>query len=134
MDAKRAADWSIEGIVLSIHGGRSSDTSPPPTLLLLELQKCYPKVLDRMEVFVDGGVMRGRMSLKHYVLLRRVLIGIALKNELETTMRMMGVTDLSQVHPGMSNTRAVDHLITNGEEHPYAKWRPKSEDIMDVEM
>lgn len=42
-------------------------------------------------------------------------------------MRMMGVTDISQVHPGMLNTRAVDHLIPIGEEeHPYAKWRPKS--------
>ena len=59
MDAKRAADWSIKGIALSNHGGRSSDMSLPPTLLLLELQKCYPKVLDRIEVFVDGGVMKG---------------------------------------------------------------------------
>jgi L-lactate dehydrogenase (cytochrome) len=42
-------------------------------------------------------------------------------------MRMMGVTDLSQVHPGMLNTRAVDHLIPDaGEDHPYAKWRPKA--------
>lgn len=49
-----------------------------------------------------------------------------LKDELETTMRMMGVTDLSQVHPGMLNTRAVDHLIPDGEEHPYAKWRPRA--------
>lgn len=46
---------------------------------------------------------------------------IVLKDELETTMRMMGVTDLSQVHPGMLNTGAVDHLIPGGEEHPYAK-------------
>lgn len=40
-------------------------------------------------------------------------------------MRMMGVNDLSQVHPGMLNTGAVDHLIPGGE-HPYAKWRPKA--------
>lgn len=49
-----------------------------------------------------------------------------LKDELETTMRMMGVTDLSQVHPGMLNTGAVDHLIPGWDEHPYAKWRPKA--------
>jgi L-lactate dehydrogenase (cytochrome) len=59
MDAKRAADLGIEGIVLSNHGGRSLDTAPPPILLLLELQKCCPEVFDKMEVFVDGGVMRG---------------------------------------------------------------------------
>merc|ERR1712093_114657 len=49
-----------------------------------------------------------------------------LKDELETTMRMMGVNGLSRVHPGMLNTGAVDHLIPGGAEHPYAKWRPKA--------
>ena len=55
-----------------------------------------------------------------------ISIAVVLRDELETTMKMMGVTDLSQVHPGMVNTRAVDHLIPDGEEHPYAKWRPKA--------
>lgn len=59
MDAKRAMENGIEGIVLSNHGGRSLDTAPPPILLLLELQKCCPEVFDKMEVYVDGGVMRG---------------------------------------------------------------------------
>jgi L-lactate dehydrogenase (cytochrome) len=59
MDARKAAELGIEGIVLSNHGGRSLDTSPPPILLLLELQKNCPEVFERMEVFVDGGVMRG---------------------------------------------------------------------------
>jgi L-lactate dehydrogenase (cytochrome) len=59
MDAKKAMDHGIEGIVLSNHGGRSLDTSPAPILLLLELQKCCPQVFDKMEVFVDGGIMRG---------------------------------------------------------------------------
>jgi L-lactate dehydrogenase (cytochrome) len=59
MDAKRAMENGIEGLVLSNHGGRSLDTAPPPVLLLLELQKCCPEVFDKMEIFVDGGVMRG---------------------------------------------------------------------------
>lgn len=59
MDVKRAADAGIEGVVLSNHGGRSLDTAPPPILLLLELQKNCPEVFDKLEVFVDGGVMRG---------------------------------------------------------------------------
>ncbi len=162
MDARKAAELGIEGIVLSNHGGRSLDTSPPPILLLLELQKNCPEVFERMEVFVDGGVMRGTDIFKALCLgARSVGIGrgflyalnygaegvekyiesksklsmerigsinriIVLKDELETTMRMMGVTDLGQVHPGMLNTGAVDHLIPNGEEHPYAKWRPRS--------
>jgi L-lactate dehydrogenase (cytochrome) len=59
MDARRAAQIGIEGIVLSNHGGRSLDTAPPPVLVLLELQKNCPEVFERMEVFVDGGIMRG---------------------------------------------------------------------------
>jgi L-lactate dehydrogenase (cytochrome) len=59
MDAKKATEHGIEGILLSNHGGRSLDTAPPPVLLLLELQKCCPEVFNRMEVYVDGGVMRG---------------------------------------------------------------------------
>ena len=66
------------------------------------------------------------IEIFHLESVERANMQIVLKDELETTMRMMGVTDLSQVHPGMLNTRAVDHLIPDGEEHPYAKWRPKS--------
>jgi L-lactate dehydrogenase (cytochrome) len=48
-----------------------------------------------------------------------------LNDELVTTMKMCGVTRLDELHPGLLNTRAVDHLIPEqlGEEHPYAKWR-----------
>ena len=59
MDAKKAMEYGIEGILLSNHGGRSLDTAPAPVLLLLELQKCCPEVFDKMEVFVDGGITRG---------------------------------------------------------------------------
>lgn len=51
--------------------------------------------------------------------------GIVLNDELETTMKMMGVTSLDQVHPGLLNTLAVDHLIPTADDHPYAKWRPR---------
>ncbi|KAG9228326.1 FMN-dependent dehydrogenase-domain-containing protein [Amylocarpus encephaloides] len=144
MDAKIAAEHGIDGIVLSNHGGRSLDTAPAPVLLLLELQKCCPEVFDKMDILVDGGIMRGTDIFKALCLgAKSVGIGRGflyslnygqegvekfvdiLKDELETTMRMMGVTDLSQVHPGMLNTRVVDHLILASEEHPYAKWRPK---------
>lgn len=59
MDAKKAMDHGIDAILLSNHGGRSLDTSPAPILVLLELQKCCPEVFDKMEVYVDGGIMRG---------------------------------------------------------------------------
>lgn len=59
MDARKAMDMGIDGLVLSNHGGRSLDTSPAPVLILLELQKNCPEVFERMEIFVDGGIMRG---------------------------------------------------------------------------
>ena len=49
----------VDGIVLSNHGARSVDTSPPSLLVLLELHKSFPEVFDQLDVFVDGGVMRG---------------------------------------------------------------------------
>lgn len=59
LDARRAMEAGADGIILSNHGGRNLDTSPAPILVLLELQKNCPEVFDKMEVFVDGGIMRG---------------------------------------------------------------------------
>jgi L-lactate dehydrogenase (cytochrome) len=59
MDARRAMEVGVDGIVVSNHGGRSLDTAPATILVLLELQKCCPEVFDCMEVFVDGGITRG---------------------------------------------------------------------------
>ncbi len=55
-----------------------------------------------------------------------MLIILVLTDELETTMQQCGITSLDQVHPGLLHTGAVDHLVPGEEEHPYAKWRPKS--------
>ncbi|KAI9871141.1 MAG: hypothetical protein M1830_003277 [Pleopsidium flavum] len=63
-DAQRAMHEGLQGVVLSNHGGRSLDTSPPAILILLELQRCCPEVFERMEVYVDGGVRRGTDVLK----------------------------------------------------------------------
>jgi L-lactate dehydrogenase (cytochrome) len=59
MDAVKAMEAGVDGIVVSNHGGRSLDTAPATILVLLELQKCCPQVFDRMEVFIDGGISRG---------------------------------------------------------------------------
>ncbi|KAK4238898.1 hypothetical protein C8A03DRAFT_43437 [Achaetomium macrosporum] len=143
-DAVRAMEAGAQGIVISNHGGRSLDTSPATILVLLELQRCCPEVFDRMEVFVEGGVMRGTDVFKALCLGakgagvgRGVLYGLGwgkdgvrkvleiLNDELVTTMKMCGVTRLDELHPGLLNTRAVDHLVPEdlSEEHPYAKWR-----------
>ncbi|KAF2085959.1 hypothetical protein K490DRAFT_45658 [Saccharata proteae CBS 121410] len=143
-DARMAVEHGVKGIVVSNHGGRSLDTSPAAVLVLLELQKCCPEVFDSLEVYVDGGVRRGTDILK-CLCLGATAVGIGrhflyalnygqegvehfidvLRDELETSMKMIGVTDLSQVHPGLVNTLDVDHLIPSTADHPYAKWRPK---------
>ena len=39
------------------------------------------------------------------------MITTVMKDELETTMRLLGITDLSQAHPGLLNTLDVDYLV-----------------------
>jgi L-lactate dehydrogenase (cytochrome) len=41
-------------------------------------------------------------------------------------MRLCGITDIDQLHPGLINTRDVDHMVTDTDQHPYVKWKPKS--------
>jgi L-lactate dehydrogenase (cytochrome) len=36
-------------------------------------------------------------------------------------MQMIGITDLSQAHPGLLNTGAVDKYIYKGDNHPWAR-------------
>ncbi|KAK0670507.1 putative cytochrome b2, mitochondrial precursor [Cercophora samala] len=148
-DAVRAMETGVvDGVVISNHGGRSLDTATGTVLVLLELQRCCPVVFERMEVLIDGGVGRGTDVFKALCLgARGVGVGRGvlwalggygregveryleiLNDELVTTMKMCGVTSLDELHPGLVNTRAVDHLVPDrvGEEHPYAKWRRKS--------
>lgn len=63
-DARRAAQAGVDGIILSNHGGRSLDTSPPAVMVLLECQRCCPEIFEQIEVFVDGGIRRGTDVLK----------------------------------------------------------------------
>ena len=63
-DAKLAMKHRVDGIVLSNHGGRNLDYSPPSILLLLEMHKQCPAIFDQMEVFVDGGIRRGGDIIK----------------------------------------------------------------------
>ena len=144
-DAVLAAEHGVEGIILSNHGGRNLDTSPPSLLTLLEIQRNAPWVFSRLEIIIDGGIKRGTDIFKALCLgassveigrgfLYSVnygeegverFIGI-LRDELETTMRLMGVSSLGELHPGMVNTQDVDHLVSVGEEHPYATGRAKA--------
>lgn len=64
-DACRAAMHpAVRAIILSNHGGRALDTAPPALHTLLEIRKFCPEVLDRVEVWVDGGIRRGTDVVK----------------------------------------------------------------------
>ena len=144
-DAKKAMEFDCQGILVSNHGGRSLDTAPPSILTLLELHAVCPEVFDRMEVLVDGGLTRGSDMLKALALGARA-VGVGrpflysltygqegvehlsqiFKDELETSMRLCGINDLTQVSPAMVNTRDVDHLVPREDGHPWIKWVPKA--------
>lgn len=54
-------------------------------------------------------------------------VRLVLKDEIETSMRLCGITDINQAHPGLVNTRDIDHMVMEKEnEHPYIRWKPKA--------
>ncbi|KAE8552582.1 hypothetical protein TMatcc_008049 [Talaromyces marneffei ATCC 18224] len=129
-DAMMAVEAGVDGITLSNHGGRNLDTSPPGLMVLLELRKFYPEVFEKIQVHLDGGIRRGTDILKALCLgatsvslgrpfLYSVLYGEQgvqhliqiLKDELETAMRLVGITDLSQVNSRFVNTKDLDYLV-----------------------
>lgn len=63
-DARRAYEYGCAGIYLSNHGGRAMDTAVPAILTLLEIHASCPEILNKMEVFIDGGIRRGSDILK----------------------------------------------------------------------
>jgi L-lactate dehydrogenase (cytochrome) len=44
---------------------------------------------------------------------------------MESAMKLLGIKDLSEVHPGLVNTSDVDYLVPSGPDHPYIKWRSR---------
>lgn len=63
-DAKEAADIGVDGIYLSNHGGRQIDYGPSSIRTLLEIRRFYPEILDKVEIYLDGGIRRGADILK----------------------------------------------------------------------
>ncbi|VUC37831.1 unnamed protein product [Clonostachys rosea] len=129
-DAILAVNAGVDAIVVSNHGGRSLDTSSESILALLEIHKNCPEVFRSVEVYVDGGITRGTdvfkalcLGVKAVGIGRGQLYGLnygyegvaryveILRDELETTMKMCGVTSIDQLHPGYLNSLSIDHEI-----------------------
>ncbi|OQN96545.1 hypothetical protein B0A48_17119 [Cryoendolithus antarcticus] len=143
-DAKAAMELGCAGIVVSNHGGRALDGAPSTLLVLMEIRRDCPEVYDRLEVFVDGGVRRGSDILKA-VLLGARGVGVGrpfqcsvaydtegvehcagiIQDELETAMRLCGITDLDKVRGDVSwlNTSELAPLLPRTSNAGGGLWR-----------
>jgi isopentenyl diphosphate isomerase/L-lactate dehydrogenase-like FMN-dependent dehydrogenase len=113
-DAAKCAEYGVDCVIISNHGGISSDAALAPIDVLPSVVR---EVGDRMTVIVDSGFRRGSDILKGLALGadavivgRATLYGVAaagepgatraleiLHSELRRTMGVMGLTDLRQI-------------------------------------
>jgi L-lactate dehydrogenase (cytochrome) len=123
-DARRAADIGATAIMVSNHGGRQLDGSRSP---FDQISEIVDAVGDRIEVILDGGIRRGTHVLKAlaagakacsggrmylYALAAAGQPGVekALSNlcaEIERDMKLMGVTNVSQLNRDMLRFRSI---------------------------
>ncbi|KAK1833859.1 L-lactate ferricytochrome c oxidoreductase [Podospora conica] len=139
-DAYLAAQYAkkhpgtIKAVILSNHGGRSLDTAPPPVHTLLEIRKYCPEVFGIIDVWIDGGIKRGTDVVKALCLgAKAVGVGRAalwglgaggykgvertfqiLQDEIVTCMKLLGVTEVSELGPRYINSRMVERDIFDG--------------------
>ncbi|KAJ0416445.1 cytochrome B2 [Aspergillus carlsbadensis] len=130
-DVKHAADLGFTSLYLSNHGGRQLDGAPSGLHVLLEVRRFYPELLQDCEILLDGGVRRGTDVLKALAL-GATAVGIGrpfmyalsthgtdgvcraleiLADEIQTNMRLLGVTSVEQLKPSMLNTRRLEQEI-----------------------
>lgn len=115
-DAVLAIEHGAQGIVVSNHGGTTAELDGQPASLEL-LEEIAQAVDNRIEVYFDGGIRRGRDVLKALALgARAVLIGRPIQwglicngtdgvklafdilaRELDSAMASCGVADVSRV-------------------------------------
>ncbi|KAF9883891.1 Cytochrome b5 domain-containing protein 1 [Aspergillus nanangensis] len=117
---------------LSNHGGRQLEGAPSAVETLIKIRRHAPRVFNKAEVIVDGGVMRGTDVVKAIALgAKGVAIGRAflyalalgevgvskaiqiLKSEMETCMSLLGVTrieDLNVSHVTVRQATVSSHL------------------------
>lgn len=121
-DAVLAAEAGVDGIVLSNHGGRQIDQGNVPLEIL---PATVHELGNRVEVYVDGGVMSGTDVVAALCLgARGVLVGRAylyglmaggyhgvvraldiLEKEIRTTMQLLGAPTVADLNPDLVRLR-----------------------------
>lgn len=114
VDAQKAIEYNIQGIIVSNHGGRQLDSAIASIDALAEIVQ---GVAGRCEVYLDGGIRRGTDVVKALALGARavlvgrpILWGLAvngmpgvqhvlelLRDELETAMALAGCPSLHDI-------------------------------------
>ncbi|MCU1526842.1 MAG: alpha-hydroxy-acid oxidizing enzyme [Frondihabitans sp.] len=115
-DAKKFADFGVDGIVLSNHGGRQLDRAPIPFHLLPEVVR---EVGNDVDVLVDTGIMNGAdvvasiaLGAKFTLVGRAYLYGLMaggregvdrmieiLSDQIVRTMKLLGAHSLEELTP-----------------------------------
>ncbi|GAA4681196.1 alpha-hydroxy acid oxidase [Frondihabitans cladoniiphilus] len=115
-DAKKFADFGVDGIVLSNHGGRQLDRAPIPFHLLPQVVR---EVGNDLDVIVDTGIMNGAdivasiaLGAKFTLIGRAYLYGLMaggragvdrtiaiLSDEIVRTMKLLGAHSLEELTP-----------------------------------
>jgi len=123
-DAVMVADHGADAVILSTHGGRQLERAPVP----LEILPAVRQAVDpRVEVLIDGGVMSGAdvvaalaLGASAVAVGRAYLYGLMaggergvqrvvdlLREEIESTMRLLGRTSIDQLDPDCVRMRAT---------------------------
>jgi len=63
-DAKLCMELGFKAIYISNHGGRLLETAPTAVEILLDIHKNAPEVIEKMEIYADGGVRHGSDIVK----------------------------------------------------------------------
>ncbi len=115
-DAKTAAKYGVDAIILSNHGGRQLDRAPVPLQMLAEVKK---ELRDDLEIHIDTGIMHGADVLAALALGadfayigRAYLYGLMaggqegveraltiMQSEMVRTMKLIGVNSLNELEP-----------------------------------
>jgi L-lactate dehydrogenase (cytochrome) len=115
-DAKRFADFGVDGIVLSNHGGRQLDRAPIPFHLLPDVVR---EVGNDLDVLVDTGIMNGAdivasiaLGADFTLIGRAYLYGLMaggragvdraialLADQIVRTMKLLGAHSLQELEP-----------------------------------
>ncbi|KAL7419471.1 hypothetical protein Q5752_006309 [Cryptotrichosporon argae] len=120
-DVRLAKEHGLAGCILSNHGGRQLDRARTGFDSLRAIQAEDPQLVKDVEIYIDGGCRRGSEVLQAVALgargvglgrpflfaqaaygekgvIRAVRI---LEKEIVSAMRLLGVTKLDELHPGM---------------------------------